>query len=122
MKIIDIDPECSLFTQLEQAGDGPVTVINVGVSPEGGQEACIEAWQKEAALMRDQPGFISTQLYTGVGASRVMTNIAVWESAEALKNALSQDEWRQGLEMPPEGTVAYPVLVRKAAVPGICVA
>ena len=62
------------------------------------------------------------QLYAGVGASRVMTNIAVWESAEALKNALSQDEWRQGLEMPPEGTVAYPVLVRKAAVPGICVA
>jgi heme-degrading monooxygenase HmoA len=122
MQIIDIDPSNSLFAQLEQAGDGPVTVINVGVSPEGGQEACVKAWEKEAALMRSQPGFISAQLYVGVGASRVMTNIAVWESADALKKALSQDAWREGLEMPPEGTVAYPVLVRKTAVPGICVA
>jgi heme-degrading monooxygenase HmoA len=126
MQINDLDPSCSLFEQIEQADDGPVTVVNVGVSPDGSreaQEACIASWQKEAALMRAQPGFISAQLYVGVGEeSRIMTNIAVWESAAALKAAFENPAWQQGLELPPEGTVAYPVLVRRTAVPGICVA
>ena len=123
MEIKSLDPTTSLFDQLEQAGEGPVTVVNVWVVPEGTLQASVAGWQEEAVHMRAQPGFISAQLYTGVGdTSRIMTVVAVWESAEALQAAFANPEWQEGLELPPEGMVAYPVLVRKAAVPGICVA
>ena len=123
MEIKSLDPTTSLFDQLEQAGEGPVTVVFVWVVPEGTLQASIDGWQEEAAHMRAQPGFISAQLYAGVGdKSRVVTVIAVWESAEVLKAAFATPEWQEAVVLPPGGTVVYPMLVRKAAVPGICVA
>jgi heme-degrading monooxygenase HmoA len=122
MELKDIDPSFSFFEQLEAAGDGPVTVINTFVAPEGGVEASLEAWATESAQMKARPGFISAQLYVGVGDSRVLTNVAVWESAEALKDAFSQQDFADTMLLPPDGAVAYPVLMRKAAMPGVCVA
>jgi heme-degrading monooxygenase HmoA len=122
VQISDLDPSCPFFSQLDQAGEDPVTVINTFVAPEGGMDACLEAWKTEAAVMKAQPGFISTQLYRGVGDSRILTNVAVWESAAALKAAFSSRDWQDGLLNPPEGAVAYPVLMRKMGTPGICVA
>jgi hypothetical protein len=52
----------------------------------------------------------------------VLTNVAVWESTAALGNAFANAEFQRTLALYPDGTVAYPVLVRARAVPGICVA
>ena len=123
MELKDLDPSFPFFSQLEDAGEGPITVINTFVAPEGGVEASLEAWSQEAAAMRAQPGFISAQLYCGVGkGSRLLTNVAVWESVSALQEAFSQPQFQEMLSLPPEGSVAYPILMRKRAVAGICVA
>ncbi|MFE7129088.1 antibiotic biosynthesis monooxygenase family protein [Streptomyces sp. NPDC057617] len=122
MEIRNIDESCPFFTQVEQSDDSPVTVINTFIAPEGGIEACLEAWAKECEVMTAQPGFISAQLYRGVGDSRVLTNVAVWESGTALKAVFARKDFADSLILPPEGSVAYPVLYQKMAMPGICAA
>ena len=47
--------------------------------------------------MKSRPGFISAQLYQGVGGSRAFTNIAVWESAAALKAAFASSAFSRSL-------------------------
>ncbi|MFJ6730134.1 antibiotic biosynthesis monooxygenase family protein [Streptomyces sp. NPDC091281] len=122
MDIRDIDSSCPFFTQVEQSGDSPVTVINTFIAPEGQIDACLEAWRRECEVMTVQPGFISAQLYRGVGDSRVLTNVAVWESGDALKAVFARKDFADSLILPPDGSVAYPVLYEKMAMPGICVA
>jgi heme-degrading monooxygenase HmoA len=72
--------------------------------------------------MKAQPGFISTQLHRGTVGSRVLVNVAVWESAEALSAAFGSPDFQQALARYPDGTVARPHLVQKVAVGNICVA
>jgi hypothetical protein len=72
-------------------------------------------------VMITSPGFISAQLYRGIG-SNVLTNVAVWESAAQLRAAFQSKEFQELLALYPDGTVAYPHLERKIAVPGVCVA
>jgi hypothetical protein len=38
--------------------------------------------------MKQQPGFISTQLHRGTAGSTTLVNVAVWESARALGRGL----------------------------------
>jgi heme-degrading monooxygenase HmoA len=121
IEIKNIDPSQPFITQLQEAGSGPVTVINTFVFPEGEFEAVVEAWRKDSMVMIASPGFISAQLYRGIG-SNVLTNVAVWESAAQLKAAFQSKEFQDLLALYPDGTVAYPHLERKIAVPGVCVA
>jgi heme-degrading monooxygenase HmoA len=115
----EIDPSCTFFSQVDSAGEGPVTVINTLVTPQGRLQAAVDDWRKNVSAMQAMPGFVSAQLYRGVGDSQVMTNVAVWASAADLKNALER-EFRETADAPRDGTLAYPVLVRKEAVPGVC--
>jgi heme-degrading monooxygenase HmoA len=121
IEIKNIDPSQPFITQLQEADSGPVTVINTFVYPEGEFEAVVEAWRKDSMVMIASPGFISAQLYRGIG-SNVLTNVAVWESAAQLKAAFQSKEFQDLLALYPDGTVAYPHLERKIAVPGVCVA
>jgi heme-degrading monooxygenase HmoA len=109
---------------LSQLGDGaePVTIINTFVAPEGKIDEVLAAWESDAVYMKEKPGFISAQLFRGVGSSRVFTNIAVWESTAHLRAAFGTPEFAEHLKQYPDGTVAYPHLFQKAAVKGICVA
>ena len=118
----DYDPSFTFFQQLDQIGGGPITLIDTIVVPEGGMQAVLDAWQKDSFVMRAKPGFISAQLYRGVGDSKVVTNVAVWESAADLKNAFMSREFQELLPLYPDGSVAYPVLTHQAAIPGVCVA
>ena len=122
MEVRDINPSRPFSTQLAGADKGPVTVIEMYLAPEGTVEAWIESWSKHAHLMKAQPGFISSQLYRGVGESRALTDVTVWESAAALQNAISSQEHHETLSSTPDGSVAYPILMRRTAVNGICVA
>jgi heme-degrading monooxygenase HmoA len=121
IEIKNIDPSQPFITQLQEADPGPVTVINTFVYPEGEFEAVVEAWRKDSMVMIASPGFISAQLYRGIG-SNVLTNVAVWESAAQLKAAFQSKDFQDLLALYPDGTVAYPHLERKIAVPGVCVA
>jgi heme-degrading monooxygenase HmoA len=115
----EIDPSCTFFSQLDAAGEGPVTVINTLVAPKGGVQGVVDNWRENVGSMQAMPGFVSAQLYRGIGDSEVMTNVAVWASAEDLKRALGE-EFDANASTPRDGSVAYPVLMRKEAVPGVC--
>jgi len=51
-----------------------------------------------------------------------MINVAVWGSAGDLYNAFASADFQALLAEYPDGTVAYPTLLRKVAVEKICVA
>lgn len=120
-KLTEMDEQVSLFAQIE-ADAGPVILINTfTVKPEDADQL-LKAWAADAAYMKQQPGFISTQLHRGIAGSSVFLNYAVWESTEHFKRAFTTPEFRSRLANYPASVVASPHLFTKLAVPGICVA
>ncbi len=119
--IAELDEQVTFFAQLQQES-GPVVVINTfTVAPEDA-ERLLAAWADDAAFMKQQPGFISTQMYRGIAGSAVFVNVAVWESARELSEAFSSPEFQARIAHYPDSTVTRPHLFQKVAVPGICVA
>lgn len=119
--LTDLDPAAPFPAQLAE-DTGPVVLVNTFVAPEGRVDDVVAVWAEDAAYFRSRPGYISAQLYRGVGTSHVLVNVAVWESAQHLRAAFSDPQFQQHRERYPDGTVATPHLLRKVAVPGICVA
>ena len=121
MQLVEMDRQVTVFEQMEQQRGGPVILINTfTVEPEEA-DRLQEAWASDAALMKEQPGFISTQLHRGIGGSSVFFNYAVWESVEDFGRAFGSPEFRSKLQDYPQSTAASPHLAQKVAVPGICV-
>ena len=71
--------------------------------------------------MKQQPRFIRKQLQRGIGGSSVFFNYAVWESVEHFKRAFSNPEFQAKMKDYPPSAAASPHLLKKVAVPGICV-
>ena len=89
-QLIEMDRHVSLFEQMEEQHVGSVILINTfTVEPEEADQLQ-QAWASDAAFMRQQPGFISTQLHRGIGGSSVFVNYAVWESVEQFKGGIHQ--------------------------------
>jgi heme-degrading monooxygenase HmoA len=121
MELRDVDAHTTYAQQLRQ-DTGTIVLINqFNVAPEDA-ERLLEAWAEDAAYMKQQPGFISTQLHRGIAGSTTFINVAVWESARALGEAFSSPEFKRNVERYPESTVAAPHAFERVAVPGICVA
>jgi heme-degrading monooxygenase HmoA len=110
------------YVQQLQEDDGPVVLINQFNIAPGDAERFVEAWADDAAFMKQQPGFVSTQLHRGTAGSATFVNVAVWESARALGRAFGSPEFQARLARYPDSTVAAPHVFTKVAVPGICVA
>ena len=69
-QLIEMDRHVSLFEQMEEQHVGSVILINTfTVEPEEADQLQ-EAWASDAAFMKQQPGFISTQLHRGIGGVR----------------------------------------------------
>ena len=120
-QLIEMDRHVSLFEQMEEQHVDPVILINTfTVEPEEADQLQ-QAWASDAAFMRQQPGFISTQLHRGIGRSSTFVNYAVWESVEQFKGAFTNPEFQAKLQDYPPGAAASPHLFKKVAVPGICV-
>ena len=117
---VEMDERTTLAVQIEET-EGPVILINTFRVSEEEAALLLEAWSADAAWMKQQPGFISTQLHQGVGGSRVFINYAVWESCARFKQAFTHPEFRAHLAHYPPSTVASPHLFQKLAIPGICV-
>ena len=87
-RFVEMDDRTTLIDQME-TGSGPVVLINVFTVEEKNEPQFLKAWSADVAVMKRQPGFISTQLHKGVGDSRIFVNYAMWESAEDFKRAFS---------------------------------
>jgi heme-degrading monooxygenase HmoA len=70
--------------------------------------------------MKEQAGFVSTQLHRGTTGSTTFVNVAVWESARALGRAFSSPKFQARSAGYPESTIAAPHVFTKVAVSGIC--
>jgi len=115
-----MDERVSYSSQLEH-DTGPVVLINqFNVAPDD-VERFLQVWADDAGFMKQQPGFISTQLHRGTAGSSTFINMAVWESASALGQAFRSPEFQRRTAEYPESAVAAPHVFEKLAVPGICV-
>lgn len=120
-QFVEMDASVPLAAQLADEG-GPVVLINTfTVAPEEA-DALLEAWAGDAAIMKRQPGFVSTQLHRGIAGSSVFLNYAVWRSTADFRAAFSNPEFRARLGAYPASVKASPHLFRKVEVPGICAA
>ncbi|WP_222341274.1 antibiotic biosynthesis monooxygenase family protein [Rhizobium leguminosarum] len=99
-----------------------IILINLFTLDKADEQSFLDAWQADAAFMKRQPGFISTQMHRAIGESPAYLNYAVWESTADFRAAFSHPEFRAKLSAYPSSAVASPHLFQKVAVPGICVA
>jgi heme-degrading monooxygenase HmoA len=100
----------------------PVVLVNLFTLEKADEPTLLKVWQDDAAFMKRQPGFISTQLHRAIGENPTYLNYAVWESTTAFRAAFSHSEFRAKLTTYPASAVASPHLFQTVAVPGICVA
>ena len=121
VKLAQMDPHVTFVEQLGQE-TGPVVLINTFTVAREDADRLLAVWAEDAAFMKRQPGFISTQLHRGIAGSATFINVAVWESAAALRAAFFSPEFQAHVGRYPDGTVTQPHLFEKVAVPGICVA
>ena len=101
---------------------GPVVLVNVFTLDAADEQSFLESWQNDAAFMKRQPGFISTQLHRAVGDSATYLNYAIWESNAHFRAAFTNPEFRAKIAVYPASAVVSPHLFQKVAVAGICVA
>ena len=121
MKLREMDDQVTYAQQLHH-DDGPVVLINQFTLAPDDTERFLQVWADDAAFMKQQPGFISTQLHRGTAGSTTFINMAIWESAQALGRAFGSPEFQARAARYPERTVAAPHVFTKIAVPGICTA
>lgn len=116
-----MDPAFPIDRQIEVAAS-PVVLINVFTLGKEDEQTFLRVWQDDAAFMKEQPGFISTQLHRAVGDSPTYFNYAVWESTAHFRAAFTHPEFRSKVSGYPSSAIATPHLFQKVAVAGICVA
>ena len=115
-----LDPAFPIERQLA-VDAAAVVLVNVFTLDKSDEHTFLKAWQDDAAFMKRQPGFISTQLHRAIGESPTYLNCAVWESTADFRAAFTHPEFRARLSAYPSSAVASPHLFQKVAVPGICV-
>lgn len=116
-----LDPAFPIERQLG-IDAGAVVLVNVFTLDQADERAFLEAWRTDALFMKQQPGFISTQLHRALGDSPTYLNYAVWESTAHFRAAFAHPEFRAKIAAYPPSAVASPHLFQKLAVPNVCVA
>lgn len=116
-----LDPAFPIQQQLETDA-GPVVLVNVFTVDPGDQDALVEAWKSDALWMKQQPGYISTQIHKAVGDSSMYLNYAVWDSVADFRAAFTNPEFHNALSHYPSSAVTSPHLFEKIAVPNCCTA
>ena len=121
MQLVEMNSAIGIADQLQSNEDGSVVLINVFTIDPADEAAMLEVWSQDAAFMREQPGYVSTQMHKAIGGSATFVNYAIWESAESFRNAFTNPEFRKHLGNYPESATVSPHLFKKLAVPGFCV-
>jgi heme-degrading monooxygenase HmoA len=116
MLFSEMDKYVTIYDQLKEGG-GPVILINVFTVDPQEADQLLAAWADDAAYMKRQPGFISTQLHRGITGSGAFLNYAVWETVEQFRRAFENPEFRAKLDHYPANATASPHLFRKLPLP-----
>ena len=120
LQLTPLDPNVPIFQQIT-ADASPVVLVNVFQVSERDIPALLKAWEADANWMKQQPGYISTQLHQGIAGSTVFMNYAVWESVAHFRAAFTHPEFKKALEHYPPTAVASPHLFTRLTVPNLCV-
>ena len=120
LQLRPLDAEVPIFQQLN-ADLSPVVLVNIFQVAEADIPALLDAWAHDAAWMKQQPGYISTQLHRGIAGSTVLMNYAVWVSVAHFRAAFNHPDFKQALAAYPSSTVASPHLFTRLSVPNLCV-
>ena len=120
LQLRPLDANVPIFQQL-QADQSPVVLVNVFQVAEADVPALLEAWAQDAAWMKQQPGYISTQLHQGIAGSTVLMNYAIWESVAHFRAAFNHPDFKKALEQYPSSVVASPHLFTRLSVSNLCV-
>lgn len=118
----ELDPNVSIADQAASQQEGPVVLINVFHIDPADRDALVAAWTHDAAFMKEQAGYISTQLHEGIAGSSTFINYAIWESAAAFRAAFENPEFKKRIAAYPDSAMTSPHLFKKLTVPGFCVA
>ncbi len=120
LKLKPLDPRVPIFQQLNTEAS-PVVLVNVIEVAAEDVPALLKAWEADANWMKQQPGYISTQLHQGIAGSTLFMNYAVWESVAHFRAAFNHPEFKKALEHYPPSAVASPHLFERLTVPNLCV-
>lgn len=120
MELKPLDPAVPIFRQLH-AELSPVVLVNIFSVDAADIPALLQAWEDDANWMKQQPGYISTQLHQGIAGSTVFMNYAIWESVAHFRNAFSHPDFKSALVKYPASAIASPHLFQRLAVPNLCV-
>lgn len=120
LQITPLDPNCPIFAQIN-AEASPVVLVNVFHVAEADIPALMKAWEADANWMKQQPGYISTQLHRGIAGSTVFMNYAVWESVGRFRAAFGHPDFKSALAQYPASAIASPHLFTRLTVPNLCV-
>jgi heme-degrading monooxygenase HmoA len=115
-----LDEHVPIFHQLN-ADVSPIVLVNVFTVSESDIPALLKAWEDDANWMKQQPGYISTQLHRGIAGSTVFMNYAVWESVAHFRAAFTHPDFKKALEHYPSSAVASPHLFTRLTVANLCV-
>lgn len=121
LQLRPLDPRIPIQQQLGETL-APVVLINVFTVDPKDVDALLDAWTHDANWMKQQPGYISTQLHRGIGGSCVFVNYALWESVAHFRQAFTHPDFISALAAYPSSAVALPHLFVKVAVPNLCTA
>lgn len=120
--MLQLRPQDPLVPITQQLGEtlSPVVLINVFHVDAKDVDALLQAWEKDANWMKQQSGYISTQLHRGIGGSCVFLNYALWESVAHFRQAFTHPDFMNALGAYPSSAVASPHLFSKVAVANLC--
>ncbi len=120
LELRPLDQNVPIFQQLS-SDVSPVVLVNVFEVAEPDIPALLKAWENDANWMKQQPGYISTQLHRGIAGSTVFLNYAIWESVAHFRTAFNHPDFKSSLEQYPSSAVASPHLFSRLTVPNLCV-
>lgn len=120
LQLKPLDQNVPIFQQLS-ADVSPVVLVNIFQVAEQDIPSLLKAWETDAKWMKQQPGYISTQLHQGISGSTVFMNYALWESVAHFRTAFNHPQFKSALENYPSSAVASPHIFTRLTVPNLCV-
>jgi heme-degrading monooxygenase HmoA len=120
LQLRPLDSKVPIFQQLGTDA-APVILVNLFQVDEQDIPALLKAWEADANWMKQQPGYISTQLHQAIGGSTAFMNYAVWESVAHFRAAFNHPQFKSALEHYPSSAVASPHLFSRLTVANLCV-
>ena len=127
IKFVEMDKIVTINDQIKEEqenknGDSVILINKFDVSPDK-IEQFLKDWAETSSLFEQQPGFITTELYKGIGKSSVYISYQVWKSIDDFKkgssSVLNSDDVNSRRAKYNDSLVISSHLFRKAVVPGI---